>query len=264
MSASTIVLSPSDYTPDLSLPGRINRRLTQWRTSQPLGAVSQSIITFSFDDFPKSAADTGAEIMDSINAPAIYYACTGLAGRSNITGAQYEADDLLALAKAGHEIGAHTHSHLDCARTSVACVLANIERNLDGLKEMGLAQEVKHFAYPYGETQVALKKALIGKFDTCRGILPGQNQSRADRMQLRAMELSPDEMTTDRALYAIERATSTPTWLHIFTHDVRLKPSNYGVTPNSLMLIARAARDSGLLITTPTKAMQQLSGMAHV
>jgi len=255
---------PFDYAPDRSLPAKVKRRLTQWRAVKALGKMPASIITFSFDDFPKSAADTGAEIMDAINAPAIYYTCTGLAGKTNLTGAQYQADDMLALAKAGHEIGAHTHTHLDCSAASATSVLENIDANLQALKDMGLQQEVTHFAYPYGETTVALKRALVTRFETCRGILPGQNGARADRMQLRAMELTPDPMTTDRALHAIEAALQTPSWLHIFTHDIRSKPSDFGTTPQAFRRITQAARDTGLQITTPTHAMKHLAGPAHV
>lgn len=264
MTVLTNVLFPENYCPDITLPAKLKRRLTQWRTVQAMGKVAQSYITFSFDDFPKSAADTGAEIMDTINAPAIYYACTGLMGKTNKTGKQYEVDDLLALEKAGHEIGAHTHTHMDCATTNLECVLKDIDQNLMGLKDMGLRQSVTHFAYPYGETTRALKQALTDKFQTCRGILPGQNGARADRMQLRAMELTPDAMTTDRALSAIESAITEPTWLHIFTHDVRQNPSDFGTSPESFMRIAKAARASGLCIATPKTVMKKMSGGADV
>lgn len=251
-------MSPADYCPDRSLPGKIRRRLTQWQCTKPLGALAGSLITFSFDDFPKSAADTGADIMAGIDAPAIYYACSGLAGQTNLTGEQYTDADLAPLVRAGHEIGAHTHTHLDCARATPARVLEDIAFNLDQFRAMGLAAPVTHFAYPYGETTPALKRALAGLFTTCRGILPGQNTPRADRMQLRAMELTPDEATTARALSAIEAACHAPTWLHIFTHDVRARPSPFGTTPQALTRVARAARASGLPIITPSGAMPYL------
>lgn len=260
MTAEALQYSPFDYDCDNSLPAKIRRRMTQWRTSKRLAAVQRSMITFSFDDFPISAADTGAEIMASINASAIYYTSTGLAGMTLQTGKQFEVDDMLAVAKAGHEIGAHTHSHLDCSTASLDVVIGDIERNLSELKNMGLAQPVKHFAYPYGETTIALKNELPDRFETCRGVMSGTNKSFCDSMQLRAMELSPDSMTTDRALDAIETATTHPTWLHIFTHDVRKKPSDYGTTPENLMRIARKARDSQIAIVTPSEAMRHLSG----
>ena len=257
-------LSPFDYSPRRTFSAKIQRRLTQSQTSSPLGKVAHSMLTFSFDDFPKSAADTGAEILEAINAPAIYYACSGLAETVTPTGEQYDADDLLRLTKAGHEIGAHTHTHLDCAAAPLETALNDIEMNLDQLKVMGLEQSVEHFAYPYGETTIALKKSLMGKFATCRGILPGQNRQSSDRMQLRSMELKPDSMTTDRAEYAIEMAMKEPTWLHIFTHDVRRSPSNFGTRPADLIRLSRLARDAQLPIVTPSQAMTRLKAGVNV
>lgn len=256
------VMSPADYCPDRSLPAKIKRRMTQWRVAKKLGPLPHSMITFSFDDFPKSAADTGAEIMDMISAPAIYYACSGLARQTNLTGELYDETDLVALEDAGHEIGAHTHTHLDCAAAPLETTLEDIQQNLDLLKEMGVKHPVRHFAYPYGETTVPLKQELQARFETCRGILPGQNKAHGDKLQLRAMELTSDEATTDRALAAIETAMQSETWLHIFTHDVRDTPSPFGTTPYALKQITKAARDSGLPIVTPSTAMKQISGEA--
>lgn len=263
MTAITAMVSPIDYSPSRGLQAKLRRRYTQWHCCAPLGAVDSSMITFSFDDFPRSAADTGADILASINAPAIYYACSGLANAVTITGEQYEPGDMLDLSKAGHEIGAHTHTHLDCAEATLETVLADINNNLNQLKAMGLEQSVTHFAYPYGETTIALKRSLMDKFQTCRGINAGLNGADADRTQLVSMELTPDSMTTDRAIQAIEAAQRKPIWLNIFTHDVSASPSVYGTSPESLKKIARAARDSGLPIVTPSQAMERLAKVRH-
>ncbi|MEO9969075.1 MAG: polysaccharide deacetylase family protein [Hyphomonadaceae bacterium] len=249
------VMSPMDYVPDLSLLARLNRRRVFWKKTAPIHAPTQSIITFSFDDFPKSAADTGAEIVESIGAKAIYYACSGLAGCVNRTGEQYVDTDMLALDRAGHEIGAHTHTHLDCSRASTDAVMRDISENLDQLKQMGLTKSVDHFAYPYGETTTELKTALKDKFLTARGIRTGINAKGADRMQLTAVELKPDTATTAQALAAIERANTTPAWLHIFTHDITANPSPFGTTPQELKKIVKKARDSGIRVATPREAM---------
>lgn len=262
MTLSADQLYPVDYAPKRHVWAKLRRRWIQETSVVRLGEVTSSIITFSFDDFPKSAVDNGADILDSIDAKAIYYACSGLAGKSNLTGEQYQDGDVKDLLKAGHEIGAHTHYHIDCSAHPVDTVLADIDRNVALLKQMGVETPVRHFAYPYGETNIALKKALANKFDTARGILPGNNSAKADKMQLKCMELTPDPMTIDRAIDAINMATRTPRWLHIFTHDVRSAPSGYGVTPQSFRRVAQAARDSGLRILTPTKALNSLRAKA--
>ncbi len=248
------VLSPIDYEPDLTLFGRVKRRCVSNIAIAPICAPERSIITFGFDDFPKSAADNGADVLESIGAKAIFYACSGLAGRENLTGEQFVDTDMLALVRAGHEIGAHTHTHRDCAHMPTETALEDIARNLDELRQMGLKTPARHFAYPYGETTLALKRALKDRFVTARGIRAGLNRTRADRMHLRAMELTPDTATTKRAIDAIEQAANAPSWLHIFTHDIRNNPSPYGTTRQELKKIAKTARSSGILIATPGEA----------
>ena len=253
-------LSPSSYQPNRSLAAKINRRMTQWRAASPLAsAPKRAIVTFTFDDFPISAADTGADIIESFGGRAGYYACTGLSGQSNATGELFRDTHLHALVKAGHEIGAHTHNHLDCSRASPKDAVEDIDLNLQRLKAMGHTEPVRQFAYPYGETRTGLKRKLVGKFDSVRGILPGVNGAGSDAMQLRALEFEPDEATTARAAAAIQAAATTPSWVIIFTHDVSSTPSPFGTTPTALRSLAKQARDSGAAILTPSAAFSELS-----
>ena len=253
------MLSPSAYTPDRSLPAKLKRRLTQWRAAVPMKQdPDRAIVVFSFDDFPKSAADTGAEILDEVGAKGGFYACTGMAGTSNYTGEQFDERDLAALTAGGHEIGAHTQSHIDCSVTPEAEVITDIEANLTQLTSMGLSQSVTQFAWPFGETRYSLKPRLAPMFSAVRGVLPGHNRKGSDLMQLRAFELEPDDWTTDRAAAAIEAAALKPSLVCIFTHDVSNTPSRCGTTPAALRKLVRLARDSGALIATPSAALTHI------
>jgi peptidoglycan/xylan/chitin deacetylase (PgdA/CDA1 family) len=149
------------YTPDRSYPARFKRRLTQWRVAAPLPrSPKRPIITFTFDDFPKSAATNGAAIMEAAGARATYYAASGLSGRSMLIGDLFGPADLRRLEAAGHEIGSHTQSHQDCARTPLADSLADIELCDLDLMQMGLTRPADQFAYPFGEYSLAYKQIV--------------------------------------------------------------------------------------------------------
>lgn len=256
------VFDPANYTPDRSLPAKIKRRLTLWRTVQPMPMPPQrAIISFTFDDFPKTAATYGADALDHIAARGTYYTCTGMAGMTNILGEMFTSEDIEALHMAGHEIAAHTHTHLDCGRTPNETVQSDILRNIAVLNELGQAG-VDHFAWPYGETQVAAKKDIAKKVRTARGIMPGINRKGADLMQLRSMELTPDTWTAQRASKAIESVARTGGWLTIFTHDVRDTPSPFGVSPATLKSLARLAKDSGAEVLTIGAAYDKIMAEA--
>lgn len=251
------------YQPRRSVPAKVRRRFTQWRTAKPLTASPQRpLVSFTFDDFPRSAAQYGADILERHGARGCFYACSGYAGQTGPFGEYYRETDIAGLCEAGHEIGAHTVSHMDCATEPVDRVLKDISHNLDELATLGVPSPVRQFAYPYGETRLALKTALQARFDSCRGILAGVNRKGNDAMQLRAIELGDDPASVQRAEAAIEGAARSPGWVIFFTHDVSDTPSPFGVTPALLERLVRHARDAGAAIVTPSQAMAEIDAVA--
>ena len=247
-----------EYNPSRSLSARITRRLTQWNTVEALGQQpKRTIVSVTFDDFPKSAANLGSQIVMDAGGRATYYACTSLLGGENITGEQFDESTIAFLQKDRHEIGAHSHSHLDCAIAEIDTVEADILLNLKRLKDMGVPR-VSNFAYPFGETQVELKRTLRTQFRTARGILAGTNGARSDRMQLRALELTPNDWTFERAAKAIRESEDSPSWVILFTHDVRKSPSRYGVHPDRLKELLQMACDINAEILTVGEAIRRL------
>ncbi len=251
--------STAAYSPARSISAKLQRRLIQWKAVAPLASSpASSLVSFTFDDFPKSAADTGADILEAVGARGTYYACSRFSGQSNIVGDLFDERDIAALAKAGHEIGSHTRGHIDCAQTPVEIALADIENGDADLAAMGGPAPITQFAYPFGETRLALKRALKGRYRGARGVLFGMNQRGSDALQLRAIEIDADSSSHARAMNAIDYAARKPVWLVFFTHDVRASASPFGVTPSTLKQISIAVRDAGLPMATMSGAMDVL------
>lgn len=258
---SDAVLQPDAYVPARGLASKLARRLTQYRVAAPLTrSPERAIISFTFDDFPRSAVDTGADILGRFGAKGCFYACSGMMGETGPCGPLYEESDLSHLIAAGHEIGAHSRSHLDFARLPVAEALADIGQGRTALETTPDRPLVRQFAYPYGETRFALKRALAQRFSAARGVLAGLNSRGSDRMQLRAVEIEAGEASTRRALDAIEQAASRNAWLIFFTHDVRSDHSPWGTTPERLTRIVRAAADAGAALLSPSEALDEIEG----
>ena len=245
--ASNIRIKP--YSPDRSFSARLKRRVIQWRRAKPIDApINGPVVSFSFDDFPRTAADTGARIIESVGGRATYYACTGLSGTTNHMGDIFLPEDLHRLTAAGHEIGAHSDGHLDMFKADPDAALADIAANIEALRQMGHQAPVDQFAYPYGETIGTLKRRLVGQFVCARGILPGVNGQGSDLMQLRAVEIGDPAWMMDRAKRMLENCIASSGWVIFFTHDVRERPSSFGISPNALTHLAQLARDSGARI----------------
>lgn len=241
------------YSPSRALPARMQRRVVQWRKAcHAIVAPDRPVVTFTFDDFPKSSLNA-ADIIEAKGGRAGFYACTSLMGlRSPAMGEMFDAETLAELRARGHEVGAHTHGHLDCARTRLEKIERDIGENLVALTEAGHDETVSAFAYPYGETSYAAKQLVGDVFATARGILPGVNVGEVDRSQLRAIELGATASHRRRALAALKTCIDQKGWLFFFTHDVGANPTSYGAPTDLVEELATRAVEAGAVLTGPT------------
>src|SRR5260370_17717072 len=75
------------------------------------------LISFTFDDFPRSALLTGGAILQSFGLAGTYYAPLVLMGSQAPTGPFFLPEDLQVLLEHGHELGCHTSDHCDAWHT---------------------------------------------------------------------------------------------------------------------------------------------------
>lgn len=228
------------YSADRSLYGKLRRRLARAMSRKPASLVlRRPMITFSFDDAPASAAAEGARILERHGLHGTYFISAGLMGAESHLGAYARVDEVKALNAAGHEIACHTFSHLDCGKASSAAIAADLDRNAQVLKQMGLPQ-CRTFAYPYGDVSPQAKTLIGQRFLAGRALHHGLIASGADLNQAPAIgiEGACGEQT---AREWMERAKAQSAWLVLYTHDVRDNPSSWGCTPEVFeRLVVRA------------------------
>src|SRR5882672_4602790 len=100
----------------VSFPARLAREIGGFLCTRPAKiSWPGGIVSFTFDDFPRSAWVNGGAILEEYDRRGTYYAAMGLAGAANHLGPMFEAGDLRAAHARGHEIACHTYSHRDCA-----------------------------------------------------------------------------------------------------------------------------------------------------
>src|SRR4051812_20070179 len=74
--------------------------------------LSEPVVSFTFDDFPRSALTEGGRILRERGWAGPYFAAGGFCGRTE-GGLDYsDRDDLVQAAENGHEIGCRTFGHL--------------------------------------------------------------------------------------------------------------------------------------------------------
>lgn len=227
------------YSADRSLKGKLRRRVVRLQRRRPLvAAPAGPVVSFSFDDIPATAAESGAAVLEAAGVRGVFYVCAGLAGRDGPMGRYAGLDAIAGLAARGHEIGCHTHGHLDCGQADADAIAADVEANAAALARLGVRPAT--FAYPYGDVSRQAKQALAGRFAALRALHPGLVRAGADLNQLPAVGVEGRDGEA-RAARWIDRAVAERAWLILYTHDVAERPSPWGCTPDALKrLVARA------------------------
>lgn len=242
------------YAPPRDLAAKVRRRMTQWRLARPATLKFDApILSICFDDFPASAAETGAAILEAHGARGTYYAAAGMMEQDGPCGRGFTPAQARRLADAGHEIGCHTYTHSDCARRNTFATLQDLARNRDALAQLGLSP-AQALAYPYGETTSTLKSMLPPRFTTARGVLPGLNVGRLDLTQLRAYPLF-GAGALKRVRGALKRAARRKAWVIAFTHDIADAPSPWGTSGHDLDALLHRARSLGVTVLPVSAAL---------
>ena len=235
---------------------RVSNRLSRYFNATRLRLRNERpMVSFTFDDFPESAATDGAAILDQYGAKATFYASGSEVGKWSGHWQGVSADGIVELHRRGHEIACHTFSHQSATELGATRLAAEIERNRRYLLSLDPSIQVDNFAYPYGLGSVWRKGQLARTFRSSRGIIPGINCGLVDLHYLRSTPLineSIDEGGIDRAFDKLVDANG---WLIFYGHDVTARPSPYGCTPSLLRRALDAAAKRSVAVMTVAGAL---------
>ena len=218
------------------------------------------IISFSFDDVPRAALNTGGRILAVHGIKATYYVSLGLLGSETEEGTIASPDDLSQALREGHELGCHTFDHLDAWETPTEKFLESVVKNQQALSKIIPGAIFKTFAYPKSGAKLAIKPHLQKYFTCCRGGGQTANVGETDLNLLRACFLDQrTKIDMDFVRNLIDYSTSRHGWLIFATHDVTDNPSTYGVTPDFFADVVEYAASSGALLVPVAEAAEKLS-----
>jgi peptidoglycan/xylan/chitin deacetylase (PgdA/CDA1 family) len=223
--------------------------------------IATPVISFTFDDFPRSAYLTGGGVLEHFGARGTYYAAAGLMNTENELGPQFGPNDLDSLVGKGHELATHTFSHISCRSVSNSIFRADVQKGRKAIEEIaGVSSE--NFAYPFGHVTVRAKGVLAQGLASSRSIFPGLNGPEFDLNLLRANRLYGDIGQSRSEEELIRENIRQRSWLIFYTHDVRPKPSAYGCTPALLESAVSFAVRSGCRILTVKEVLTELGVQA--
>ena len=217
------------------------------------------LISFTFDDIPVSAFDSGLTILENWGCRATCYIAAGLcADRQDCV----DERRIRQIIQRQHEIGCHTYSHLRTGRVTRNVLLDDLDRNRAYFAERFEGYSLANFSYPFGSIGVWNKSALAERFSSLRGTCPGVNAGLVDLNTLRANRLYSckiDEKAVDRL---ISNTIEDNGWLIFYTHDVSDRPSPHGCTVSLLEHAVRRAVEAEACVTTVADALLRSTSSA--
>src|SRR5579884_2513933 len=130
--------------------GRVRQAMMAAAYRRPLALGDRGpIVSFTFDDFPRSAAQVAAPILESFGARGTYYVAPGLMNSSGEQGDLFVEGDLHFLMERGHEVASHTYDHSSCRSLSSLDFQKDVRRGIDAVHAL-TGGNPANFAYPFG------------------------------------------------------------------------------------------------------------------
>jgi peptidoglycan/xylan/chitin deacetylase (PgdA/CDA1 family) len=273
-------MSQQETLPQKAAPGylaRVRRRLETEATRvlfrrQLVVRTALPLISFTFDDFPRSAFTEAGSILRRYGALGTYYVSLGLMGKPSPLGPMFQAEDLKELVHLGHEVGCHTFGHCHSWNTPPDAFERAILENRQALTEVLPGASFQTFAYPHSAPRLAVKKVAGRHFLCCRGgglkarryllrhAAGGQtfNAGATDLNYLSAFFLEKSRGNPEVVKSLIDQNARARGWLIFATHDVRDAPSPFGCTPDFFGQVVRWAVDSGARTLPVIRAVELL------
>jgi peptidoglycan/xylan/chitin deacetylase (PgdA/CDA1 family) len=240
----------------------LGRRMVHLKSKYP-------IISFTFDDFPRSALHQGGAILCRHGVRGTYYTSLGLMGHEMPAGAGFLAGDLQQTVAEGHELGCHTFAHCHAWKTKPSNFEESIIKNRQVLAELLPEVAFKTLSYPIDCPHPQIKRRAAKYFACCRGGGRSLSAGFGDGNKSRnpAFNVGPTDINNLQT-YFLEKSRDNPQaikdlidencrvqgWLIFATHDVCFAPSPYGCTPDFFEDIVSYAVNSGSRILPVGKA----------
>ena len=251
-------MSEPIYRPDMSLKGKLRRRLVRLQHRRPArGRLTRTMVSFAFDDAPASAITAGGAILERFGKRGTYFISAGLAGTSGHMGPYATRSQVMAASQAGHEIACHTYSHLDCAQVDGDTVARDIARNSATLVEWG-APKPTSFAYPFGDVGADAKQAAGERFTVSRALHRGVVNTGSDLNQAPAIGIEGDGGER-LAMRWLDKAHDQLGWVILFTHGVEAEPTPFGASADGFTRLVEAAVAREFDIVTIAEGARRLA-----
>lgn len=243
------------------LQGKYRRTLSSALYRRPVKMQNmEPLISFTFDDFPRSALEAGGRILRAHGVTGTYYASLGLLNRDEPTGRICSAMDLNQVLAQGHELGCHTFGHCDAWETASRPFEESILANRLALKQVLPEADFATMSYPIDTPRPDIKRRMGHHFAGCRGGGQRFNGGVIDLNYLQAFFIEQARDAPAVIWDLINRNRAEAGWLIFATHDVSIQPTRFGCTPGLFEDVVSRAIGSGAKVLPVAQALSLVCG----
>jgi peptidoglycan/xylan/chitin deacetylase (PgdA/CDA1 family) len=237
--ASILIRARDAYRRKRSAAG--GRHLIDLRLTLP-------IVSFTFDDFPRSAAHPGGAILKQHRMHGTYYVSLGMMDSELPAGRSFSEQDLRDVAKEGHELGCHTFAHCHAWETKPMAFEESIIKNKYALSRILPEACFGSLSYPIAMPRPDTKERAAKYYPCCRGGGEKINVGVTDRNNLSACFLEKNRDKPEALKRLIDENVRLRGWLIFATHDIAAKPSPFGCTPQFFEQVVSYTATSGTTV----------------
>jgi len=228
-----------------------------YKSERMIGS-ERKIVSFTFDDVPKSTFENAVPILNKYKLSATFYVAlslmTGNSGKD-----LYSKENLQKCLEGGHELACHSYNHIHFFDTKNADLIKDdLKRNHITLEGLGLNTSFENFSYPFGEQTITSKRVVSEIYKSCRGTDHGINSGKIDLNSLRAVKLYEKKSTIEMIERLLKQLDDSGGWLVFYTHDVQNNFSAGGCSPEYLEIVIKKCLEMGFEIKSMRQAVSSV------
>jgi peptidoglycan/xylan/chitin deacetylase (PgdA/CDA1 family) len=217
--------------------------------------LKEPIVSFTFDDIPRSAISNGENILGKYNYAGTYYISVELMRKNGFDFDGTDSRVLQQIVERGGELACHTCNHLHFFKSSRDAIVPDLEKNQELIEKYVTGYKFENFSYPFGEQTVAARTIIKNKFKSGRSIYKGINNNKADLNCLKSVRIY-ESIAPDEIIAMIELAIRSNGWIIFYTHDVEQNPSKEGCSPGYFETIVRYCYEKKLKVLPVNRVLE--------
>ena len=219
--------------------------------------LKEPVVSFTFDDIPRSAITNGESILKRYNFSGTYYISPELMKANGFDFDKKDVHILKQIVEGGGELACHTYSHLHFFRSGRKQIVSDIEKNQQFIEKCIDGYKLENFSYPFGEQTFVARDVISRRFKSGRSIYSGINNRNVDLNCLKSVRIY-ESIAQDEIISIIDQAIRSRGWIVFYTHDVDPNPSKEGCSPEHFEAIVRYCSEKKLKVLPVNKVLAMI------